>query len=310
MRPGNPLCREEGVVKVRTVTLVALVVVFAGAFGPLQPTVAQGFGCQFEKIEYISDGLTIRSGVFYNGDGMKRPILVYSRGTSTTREAEQRPASESGMRQSVACQFVMTYNWTVFVAERRGYGGSDGESWRAFAAQTGRINDRAAQGVLYARRLQDESRDVLAGITVIQGRPYARQEHAVWGISAGGIISLLIGGNPLPGLLAVISSVGGLGWNLASGCTTCYYKEVFAAATEAGLQTNVPIILQAGSADPFLIPNRQLYNDLKAAGKDVTLTEYEGFKHEDFGAPTWRTNIQDIARFLLTLQPPVASSRN
>lgn len=294
----------------RAATLALIVIVGAAGLAlPALPVSAQGFGCQFERVEYVNDGLTIRGGVFYNGDGIKRPILVHIRGASANREAERRPSSEAVMPQAVACQFVMTYNWTVFAADRRGFGGSDGEGWSELAARTTGLS-RSAQGLLFVRRSYEEAGDVRAGIRVVQGRPYAQREYVVWGVSAGGIIAMLIGADPLPGLMAVVSTVGGLGWNLASGCTTCYFEEVFAAATEAGRKIDTPILLQAGSLDPFLIPNRRLYQDLTVAGKNVAFVEYEGFRHADFLVSSWRSNVQDLARFLLTLQPPVTSGGN
>jgi dipeptidyl aminopeptidase/acylaminoacyl peptidase len=281
------------------VTVVMTLVVTA--LPPIRASALQEDDCRFETIAYTNDGLKIVGGIYYKADEKRYPILVFNHGTPTDAVEEKRLAWERYFQQPVACRFVRVYGVTVFVAERRGYGLSEGETWIQHYSRSGTRPQTSERGSVYVRRLQQEAADVMAGIAVVQGRPYARQEYVAWGHSGGGIITLFIGGRNPSGLLGVINSAGGIGWD--SGCFTCYYREVSRAAQDEGLRTNTPILILTGPDEWFHIPNRQLHAALRQAGKTATLLEYPGVRHGELWPVAWRQWTEDTAQFVKSVLP-------
>lgn len=149
----------------------------------------------YEEVTYLSEGLKIR-GYLYRPPGDARvPAILYSHGSVERSDlATRRPTEWLGYRLS-------RLGYAVFVAERRGYGGSEG---RGVIPGEGLIPFRYS--------LPSEVKDVLAAIDFLQTQPGVDGSRiALVGKSLGGLVSLLAAAQRTS-LRAVVSLAGGYGF--------------------------------------------------------------------------------------------------
>jgi carboxymethylenebutenolidase len=150
----------------------------------------------YEEVAYLSEGLKIR-GYLYRppGDG-RVPAIIYSHGSVERGElATRRPTEWLAYRLS-------RLGYAVFVAERRGYGGSEG---RGVVGGEGGLTSLTSG-------LPGEVQDVLAAIDFLQTQPGVDGSRiALVGKSLGGLVSLMAAAQRRD-LRGVVSLAGGYGF--------------------------------------------------------------------------------------------------
>lgn len=175
----------------RRLLLAAFVLVWAAtAFGQAK--------AEYTDVVYRSGTLRIEAYLYKpEGDG-PFPVVIYNHGSRDGRE-----------RLSVPFQYVGSMltkaGYVVLVPERRGYGKSDGVTWREETR-----NDPSR----LVPRLQAETDDVLASIDYLRTLPFADTKRmGIMGWSFGGIVTMLAANRGNVFLAAVDQAGGSLSWD-------------------------------------------------------------------------------------------------
>jgi dienelactone hydrolase len=148
------------------------------------------------EITYPSDGLNIKGYLYTPPRGGRVPAIIYSHGSVERSElVTRRPTEWLAYRLS-------RLGYAVFMAERRGYGGSDGH---------GVVGGEGGLASLTSG-LPGEVRDVLAAMDFLQTRPEVDGNRiALVGKSLGGLVSLMAAAQRSD-VRAVVSLAGGYGF--------------------------------------------------------------------------------------------------
>lgn len=218
--------------------------------------------CVSEVVTYRSGPLKIQAILWRpNRDGTF-PVLIYNHGSRPGRERQP------FLTTQVQCwQMVTGTESVVFWPERRGYWGSDGQTYAQELGQFEPTPEFARRGIA---RLQAEADDVIAGLDYLESRQLADKGHvAIMGHSLGGIISLFAASKAPSRFHAVVDQAGGFqpGW--------VGYNMMRDELIAAGLKIQAPILVQHAVNDTFVTPDvsRQLAAALRAAGKPVQYEE-------------------------------------
>lgn len=153
---------------------------------------------EYTGVFYLSGTLRIEAYLYKpEGDG-PFPVVIYNHGSRDGRE-----------RMSVPFQYVGSMltkaGYVVLVPERRGYGKSDGMTWRK---ETGNDPSRLVP------RLQAETDDVLASIDYLRTLPFVDTKRmGIMGWSFGGIVTMLATSRGNAFLAAVDQAGGSLSWD-------------------------------------------------------------------------------------------------
>ena len=175
----------------RRLFLAACVFLFA------VPAFAQA-KAEYSDVFYRSGTLRIEAHLYKpDGDG-PFPVVIYNHGSRDGRERESIPFQYVGSMLTKA-------GYVVLVTERRGYGRSDGATWREETR-----NDPAR----LVPRLQAETDDVLAAIDYLRTLPFADTKRmGIVGWSFGGIVTMLASSRNNVFLAAVDQAGGSLSWD-------------------------------------------------------------------------------------------------
>ncbi len=147
----------------------------------------------YEELTYLSEGLKIKAYLYRPRGQGPFPAVIYSHG-SRTRAELQEPGRYKWLAYRLARQ-----GYLVLVAERRGYGGSEGQ---------GVIGGEGLNTVRWG--LPGEIKDVLAAVAFLAERPDTDANRiALVGKSLGGLVSLLAAAEQ-PRIRAVVSLAGGV----------------------------------------------------------------------------------------------------
>jgi dienelactone hydrolase len=148
----------------------------------------------YDECTYRSDGLKIKGYLYLPPGPGPFPAIIYSHGSVLRGELAQ-PRRFEWLAYRLA-----RLGYATFVAERRGYGGSEGN---------GVIGNEGLNSLRYGA--PGEVRDVLAAIDFLKRRPEIDGTRiALLGKSLGGFVSLLAAAEQ-PELRAVVSLAGGYG---------------------------------------------------------------------------------------------------
>jgi dipeptidyl aminopeptidase/acylaminoacyl peptidase len=214
---------------------------------------------QYEELTYLSEGLKIKAYLYRPAGQGPFPAIIYSRG-SKSAPREVAPAARFewlGYR-------LARSGYVVLVAERRGYGGSEGQS-----VEIGET--------LSTRRwsVRSEVKDVLSAIDFLKGQPEVDSKRiALLGKSLGGAVSLLAAADR-PELRAVVSMAGGLG--ASEGPGLLYVQEELLGAAR---RIRAPTLLMHAENDR-IVPvqySRQITDELERQGTRVATKIYPPFK--------------------------------
>jgi dienelactone hydrolase len=217
----------------------------------------------YEEVTYLSTGLRIK-GYVYRPEGSEPfPAVIYSRGSKSVPNEPPQPARFEWLGYRLA-----RLGYVTFVAERRGYGGSEGEG---VVAGTGNVNE-----LRYG--LEGEVKDVFAAIDFLKARSEVDGRRiALMGKSLGGLVSLLAAAES-PDLRAVISLAGGFGY----GARTMGPEMLFVQTElrDAARRIRVPTLLMHAENDR-IVPvqfSRMVYEELQRRGVPVVAKIYPPFK--------------------------------
>ncbi|MGE0005183.1 MAG: alpha/beta hydrolase family protein [Parvibaculaceae bacterium] len=196
-----------------------------------------------------------------------------------------------------AAALLASWGIASFLPHRRGYGNSTGPGWREEASAEFGTPEYDAQ---VSARLDRESDDVVAALSVIAEMPEIRQDHiGVMGSSFGGINTLLSAAKAPRFRCAVEFAGAAMNWERTPALRRLM--------TEAALRLTRPIFfIQAGN-DYSTRPTSELAAALAPTGKTVWsriypafgLTPMEGHLFESTGSRLWADDVRVfLERFL------------
>jgi len=148
----------------------------------------------YTELFYEHDGLRLQSYLFKPTIGGPFPLVIYNHGLRYGDERAQRPFF-------YVARFLTEAGYAVLVLERRGYGASDGPTFREEVH--GDYRD------LFVARVVAETGDALAAIEAIDGEPEIDSSRiAMMGWSFGALVSVFAAART-DRLCAVINQAGG-----------------------------------------------------------------------------------------------------
>jgi carboxymethylenebutenolidase len=180
---------------------------------------------------------------------------------------------------------LMSWGYAVLLPHRRGYGNSEGPTWRQeVTAEFG----TAEYDQALAARLVREAEDVAAAVAWLGARPeVATDRIGVIGSSFGGVMSLLAAAR-CPGLRCAVDFAGAaMNWERT--------PTLRATMLTAARQLVMPVCLVQSENDYSTAPTRELAAELERHGKAHVarvfpafgLTADEGHLFFQNGAPIW-----------------------
>jgi dienelactone hydrolase len=231
---------------------------------------------------YRSGELRIQA-YLYKPDGEGPfPAVIYNHGSRVAREHRSNPFPYIGAMLAKA-------GYVVLVPERRGYGKSDGTTWRAGADPSTVIP-----------YLEKETDDVLAGVDYLRTLPYVDGKRiGIMGWSFGGIVTMLAIARTNVFLAAVNQAGGAQTWERNAGVRSA----LIAAADKA----TTPTLLMVAENDRTTASVTTLAERFKVRGVDHKLVIYEAFRpetslsaggHAIFGAQGQKIWRPDVLEFL------------
>ncbi len=214
---------------------------------------------RYEEVTYLSDGLKIRGYLYRPSGSEPSAAIIYSRGSKSAAREPPQPYRIEWLAYRLA-----RLGYVTFVAERRGYGGSEGQS-----VEIGEpLNARQWS-------VRGELKDILSGIGFLKERPGVDSKRiALLGQSLGGALSLLAAAER-PELRAVVSMAGGLGYSDGPGLLYIQ-SELLSAAR----RIQVPSLLMHAENDR-VVPvrySRQVHEELGRRGIPAVAKFYPPFK--------------------------------
>jgi len=152
----------------------------------------------YSEVFYPSGNLRIQAYLYKpDGDG-PFPLVIYNHGSRDGRERASVPFQYVG-------KMLTRAGYVVLVPERRGYGKSDGSTWREEVG-----NDQYR----LMTRLQAETDDVLAAINYLRTIRFTDTSRiGIMGWSFGGIVTMLAVSRSTAFLVAIDQAGGALAWD-------------------------------------------------------------------------------------------------
>ncbi len=246
----------------------------------------------YTELFYEHDGLRLQSYLFRPATAGRFPLVIYNHGLRFGVERAQRPFLYVG-------RFLTDAGYAVLVLERRGYGASDGPTFREEVG--GDVRDR------FVARVVAETGDALAAIDAIEDEPEIdTSKIAMMGWSFGALVSIFAAART-DRLFAVI--------NQAGGSLNFLRSSPLRDALEAAARVlTTPVCCMVAENDGTVDGAERVYNILAERGVPAKLEIYPPFTprqiiegiapgHLIFGAeglPIWG---DDVVRFLDTHRP-------
>ena len=255
---------------------------FADALGGAQST--------YSEVFYPSGNLRIQAYLYRPDGNGPFPVVIYNHGSRDGRESASVPFQYIG-------NMLTRAGYAVLVPERRGYGKSDGPTWRQDVG-----ND---QSMLIAR-LQAETDDVLAAIDYLRTVPFADTSRiGIMGWSFGGIVTMLAASRSTAFVVAVDQAGGALTWD-----GNAYVRRAVVAAAEKSMaptlfmvakndRTILSITTPAEIFKTRQIPYRMVIYEpfTPAEGTRVMAPGHALFSEQ--GASVWESDlVQFLSRYL------------
>lgn len=237
------------------------------------------------EITFRSGDLTL-TGYLYlpPGDG-PFPCMVTNHGSSIHQGTTDvcRPGTAA---------VLMSWGLASFLPHRRGYGNSPGRPWREdVSAEFG----TEAYDTQLARRLDEESNDVVAALDMLEGRSEIDNRHiGVMGSSFGGTVTLLAAAKCERFRCAVEFAGAAMNWERTPGLR----RTMFDAAN----RLTQPIYFMQAANDYSAAPTAELSAALEGTDKIFKARIYPGFgltKDEGHflygqGAAVWGKEVREF----------------
>lgn len=191
-----------------------------------EPKHEPGGAADYETIFYPSGSLKIE-GYLYRPEGPGPfPAVIYSHGSRQGHERKEVPVEFVG-------DMLKARGYVVLVAERRGYGKSEGETPEAEAEE---------QGKNIVARMQEEAGDVLAGYEYLGTLPYVdKKSVGLMGWSLGGIATVFALSRNHELRAGVEQASGSLSWKKS--------PELRAALADAAGKITAPLLSMDATND-------------------------------------------------------------
>jgi dienelactone hydrolase len=241
----------------------------------------------YSELFYEHDGLRLQSYLFKPEAGGPFPLVIYNHGLRFGDERAQRPFF-------YVARLLTDAGYAVLVLERRGYGASDGPTFREEVH--GDYRD------LFVARVVAETGDALAAIDAIDADPEIDTSRiAMMGWSFGALVSVFAAART-DRMFAVINQAGGSLNFLRS-------SPLREALEEAARTLTTPVFCMVAQNDGTVDGARRVHDILSSRGVPAELRVYPPFTprqpiegiapgHLIFGAegvPIWG---DDVVRFL------------
>ncbi|HEX7679251.1 MAG TPA: prolyl oligopeptidase family serine peptidase [Thermoanaerobaculia bacterium] len=272
----------------RRLLLAASVLVWAAtAFGQAK--------AEYSDVFYRSGTMRIEAYLYKpDGDG-PFPVVIYNHGSRDGRE-----------RLSVPFQYVGSMltkaGYVVLVTERRGYGKSDGVTWR---------EETRNEPFLLVPRLQAESDDVLASIDYLRTLPFADTKRmGIVGWSFGGVVTMLATSRSNAFLAAVDQAGGSLSWDgnaslrnaLVTAATKSTTPTLFLVAKND--RTTASITTLAGIFEKRALPHRMVIYEPFTPSVRVEAAAPGHLVFSSQGVSIWENDVvQFLDRYLKKTEP-------
>jgi len=241
----------------------------------------------YTELFYEHDGLRLQSYLFKPAVGGPFPLVIYNHGLRFGDERAQRPFF-------YVARLLTDSGYAVLVLERRGYGASDGPTFREEV--------RGDYRDLFVARVVSETGDTVAAIGAIEADPEIDSSKiAMMGWSFGALVSVFAAART-DRLFAVINQAGGSLNFLRS-------SPLRDALEEAARTLTTPVFCMVAKNDGTVDGARRVHDILAARGVPAELAIYPAFTpkqtiegvapgHLIFGAeglPIWGN---DVLRYL------------
>lgn len=270
----------------RIIPLVPVVVALAaGAWAPASQTA----GRPYDTFFYTHEKLRLQAYVYWPSGSGSVPLVVYNHGSRGALARTEQPYPFIG-------RLLRDAGYAVLVPERRGYGKSDGPTFRDVVG--------TSRGAAYVARLQEEAGDALAAVDDLLRRHPSRldaRKVAIMGFSAGGVVTVFGAARNERFAAVITQAAGAFSWPQSPELQ----KELPAAAR----RIRVPTLCMAAVNDTTTESDRSVCEAVKANGIAADLIVYPPFTptgdpggvapgHHLFneeGVPIWR---RDALAFL------------
>jgi dienelactone hydrolase len=213
-----------------------------------------------EEVTFKSAGLGLK-GYFYRPPGEGPfPCMITNHGSTIIQ------GTTDVCRPGVAA-LLMSWGIASFLPHRRGYGNSPGVPWRE---QVSGEYGTDAYDTSLARRLDEESDDVVAALDAIMRRPDVDSAHiGVMGSSFGGTVTLLGAAKSAQFRCAVEFAGAAMNWEKA--------PRLRAHMIEAARRLTQPIFFIQAANDYSARPTIELAASLEGTDKVVQSKVYPAF---------------------------------
>jgi len=234
--------------------LASVIVLMTVAGVATRPACAQT-QARYETVFYPSGTLRIAAYLYRPAGEGPFPLVVYNHGSRVGAERQPRPFPDQA-------QLFLSAGYAVLVAERRGYGASDGPT---VAEDVG--NETGPQLIA---RLQEETDDVLAAVDYVKTLRFVDSDQlGVVGWSFGGIVTMLAISRSAAFKVAVDQAGGALTWNRSAA--------VRAALTDAAQQARAPVLLLVAANDNTTASITTVDHELTSRGLPHEMKIYPPF---------------------------------
>jgi dienelactone hydrolase len=149
---------------------------------------------------------------------------------------------------------------------------------QGFANSTGRYNDHGCDMMANG---YDQANDILDALNFAREQPWVDANHIVIaGQSYGGLATMALGTQALPGVRGLLNFAGGL---RDSGCD--WRDELMTAYTDYGANNKIPSLWMYGANDSLFGPDlaMRMHDAFALAGGKGKLVAYPAFKHDAHG---------------------------
>jgi len=233
----------------------------------------------------------LETTVFQPNGGGPFPLIVINHGKDPGRPSAQRRDRFYHM----AAAFVRR-GYAVMVPMRQGFSKSGG-SYREHGC------DMTANGYTQAE-------DVHATLAFARQQPWVDADHiVVAGQSYGGLATIALGADKLPGVRGLINFAGGL----RDDSDRCAWRsQLVSAFAEYGAKATVPSLWMYGQNDSLFGPElaQRMHEAYAGAGGRGRLVEFAAFKRDSHGMLASRDGekvwLPDTERFLKEVGMPTA----
>jgi dienelactone hydrolase len=151
---------------------------------------------------------------------------------------------------------------------------------QGFASSTGRYRDH---GCDMTANGYSQASDVLDALNYAREQPWVDAQHIVIaGQSYGGLATIALGTQPLPGVRGLLNFAGGLR-DESDGCD--WKSELVTAYANYGANAKIPSLWMYGANDSLFGPDlaRNMHDAYALAGGQGRLVEYAAFKRDSHG---------------------------